>query len=179
MPRELCNHEWKMINLQSGFIVTEKCINTNEYVDYFSTEDAPSMQEYKDGDKYWIILGADQTIRFELECQLCGQIINYDNLLGLMNCTGCTGECHLNNLTQVARDNKILVYAALCYQNKPNVTEYLTLDQLKALNKLYNSRLASRDKKILIVSSSLRLLPKGCRGDIFKDVGLLSEEEPE
>ena len=63
--QERCIHEWKMVNVQSGFIVTEKCINTREYLDYFSVEEVPSRQEYKDGDNYWIVLGADQSIHFE------------------------------------------------------------------------------------------------------------------
>ncbi len=177
--QERCTHEWKMVNVQSGFIVTEKCINTGEYLDYFSLEDVPPRQEYKDGDNYWIVLGADQSIHFELECKLCLKKVKFENLMGIMQCNFCTPECHLNNLTRVARENKIFVYGALCFQTKPNVVEYLSFEQLSALNKLYNSRLHSKDKKILIVSSSLRMLPKTCKGDVFKDVGLLSEEPVE
>ena len=179
MPDKRCAHNWKMIDVQSGFIVTEKCFNTGEYVDYFSMEDVPPMQEYREGDKYWIVMGADQSIRFKLKCTKCNKEIKYDNLLGIMQCTACTPDCQLNILTKVAKENRIYVYAALCFQTKPNVVEYLTLEQLSALNKLYNARLARPNKKILIVSSSLRMLPKTCKGEIFKDVGLLSEEAPE
>ena len=87
MIKETCAHIWEMTNVQSGFIISEKCFHCKKISTYFSMEDKPPFEEYREENHFWNVMGSDQTIRFDLKCTVCGKIVQFGELSGLSLCT--------------------------------------------------------------------------------------------
>ena len=172
MVRDTCRHTWKMANLRDGFIVTEKCYHCSRSRVFFSYEDVPPKDEYKEGDHYWNYAGSAQSVKFDMECKDCEDIVSFEELMGLMHCVGCDPACHLNILSQICEGQNIWVYAALSYQLGQEID--LPVEKLDVLTSHFTSRLRTPGKKILVVPGSLRRSPDTCRGEMLKDVGMLS-----
>jgi hypothetical protein len=174
MVRDRCKHAWKMTNLRDGFIVTEKCYHCNRMQVFFSYEDVPPKDEYKEADHYWNYAGSAQSVKFDMECTECGKIVSFEDLMGLMHCVGCDAGCHLNILSQICEGQNVWLYAALSYQAGGEVD--LSVESLEVLTDYFSSRLRTPGKKILVVPGSLRRDPDTCRGEMLKDVGMYTLE---
>jgi hypothetical protein len=172
MIRGKCSHEWRMTNLRDGFIVTEKCYHCKTARVYFSYEHVPPKDEYKEGDHYWNYAGSAQSVKFDMECTRCGDVVSFEELMGLMQCAGCDATCHLNILSRICEGQNVWLYAALSYESGEEVD--LDVDKLEILTSHFSSRLRTPGKKILVVPGSLRKGPDVCRGEMLKDVGMLS-----
>jgi hypothetical protein len=92
--------------------------------------------------------------------------------MGLMQCVGCDADCYINMLSQICEGQNIWVYAALAYQLGEEID--LPVENLEVLTSYFTSRLRTPGKKILVVPGSLRKNPDTCRGEMLKDVGMLS-----
>jgi hypothetical protein len=174
MVRGKCKHTWRMTNLRDGFIVTEKCYHCKDERVYFSYEHVPPKMEYKEGEHYWNYEGSAQSVKFDMKCTECGEIVSFEDLMGLMQCAGCDARCHLNILSRICEAQNVWLYAALSYQDGREVD--LPVENLEVLTDYFTSRLRTPGKKILVVPGSLRRDPDICRGDMLKDVGMLSLE---
>jgi hypothetical protein len=172
MARAKCRHIWSKTNLRDGFIVTEKCYHCKKDRVYFSYEDAPPKQEYKEGEHYWNYAGSAQSAKFDLECDKCGNTVTLEELMGLMHCVGCDASCHVNILSQICAGQNIWVYAALAYDLGDEID--LAVEKLAVLTSHFTSRLRTPGKKILVVPGSLRKSPDTCHGEMLRDVGMLS-----
>jgi hypothetical protein len=172
MSREQCQHTWQMTDVKYGFIVTEKCYHCNDLRTYFSFEEAPPKEEYKEGDHYWDYAGSAQSIKFNMKCARCGKAVAFDDLMGLMQCVGCDAACYINIISRICESQNIWVYGGLSYQSGAEVD--LPAEKLEVLTAYFTSRLRTPGKKILVLPGSLRRNPETCRGEILKDVGMLS-----
>jgi hypothetical protein len=99
-------------------------------------------------------------------------VVSFEELMGLMQCVGCDAACHLNILSQICEGQNIWVYAALSYQAGEEID--LPVEKLAVITSHFTSRLRTPGKKILAVPGSLRKSPDTCRGEMMKDVGMLS-----
>lgn len=174
MKADKCGHTWKMTDVRDGFIVTEKCYHCNLLRVYFSPEETPPKEEYKEGEHYWDYAGSAQSIQFNMRCSSCGKLVTFENLVGLMHCIGCDEGCYLNTVSRICESQNIWVYAGLCYAAGSEID--LAADKLEVLTDYFGSRLRTPGKKILVLPGSLRRSPESCRGELLKDVGLLSLE---
>ncbi len=172
MVREKCKHSWKMTNVRDGFIVTERCYHCNKLRVFFSYEEVPPKDEYKEGEHYWNYAGSAQSFKFDMECTKCGKSVSFESLMGLMHCVGCNARCHLNILSQIGEMQNIWLFAALAYHLGNEID--LPIENLEVLTDYFTSRLRTPGKKILVVPGSLRHDPDTCRGEMLKDVGMLS-----
>jgi hypothetical protein len=172
MARDRCKHQWKMTNLRDGFIVTEKCYHCKKARVYFSYEDVPPKDEYKEGDHYWNYAGSAQSVKFDMECSECGKVVTFEDLMGLMQCMQCDATCHLNILSQICEHQNVWLYAALSYKAGEEID--LPVEKLDVLSDHFTGRLRTPGKKILAVPGSLRKSPDTCKGEMLKDVGMLS-----
>ena len=172
MVSDKCDHTWKMVNLRDGFIVTERCYHCSKERVYFSYEDVPPKDEYKEDDHYWNYAGSAQSVKFDMECTRCGETVPFEDLMGLMHCVACDAACHLNILARICEGQNIWLYAALSYQMGKEVD--LPVENLVVLTDYFTSRLRTPGKKILVVPGSLRRKPDTCHGEMLKDVGMLS-----
>jgi hypothetical protein len=172
MAHDRCKHTWKMTNLRDGFLVTERCYHCSMMRVFFSQEEVPPKDEYKEGDHYWNYAGSAQTVKFDMECSSCKRVVSLEKLMGLMQCVGCDPDCRLNVLSQICEEQNIWVYAALAYDIGDEVD--LPVEGLSVLTAYFTSRLRTPGKRILVVPGSLRRNPDTCRGEMLKDVGMLS-----
>lgn len=167
-----CQHFWRMTDVRYGFIVTEKCYHCNDLRTYFSFEETPPKEEYKEGDHYWDYAGSAQSLKFNMKCDKCGATVAFDDLMGLMQCVGCEASCYINIISRICEAQNIWVYAGLSY--KSGVEVDLPVEKLDVLTSYFTSRLRTPGKKILVLPGSLRKSPEVCRGEILRDVGMLS-----
>ena len=172
MIQDKCPHTWKMTDVKDGFIVTEKCYHCNLSRIYFSYEETAPKEEYKEGDHYWDYAGSAQSIKFNMRCGKCGKVVSFEDLMGLMQCMACDGNCYINIISQICEGQNIWVYAGLSYKSGNEID--LPAEKLDVLTSYFTSRLRTPGKKILVLPGSLRKNPETCRGEILKDVGMLS-----
>jgi hypothetical protein len=92
--------------------------------------------------------------------------------MGLMLCAGCDAGCYINIISRICECQNIWVYAGLSYSSGDQVD--LPAEKLEVLTDYFTSRLRTPGKKILVLPGSLRRRPEACRGDVLKDVGMLS-----
>jgi hypothetical protein len=172
MAGDRCGHSWAMTDVKYGFIVTEKCYHCQQVRIYFSFEDAPPKEEYKEEEHYWNYEGSAQSIRFSMKCGACGKVVTFEELTGLMQCMACDGGCYINIISQICEGQNIWVFAGLSYKAGTEID--LPVEKLDVLTSYFTSRLRTPGKKILVLPGSLRKNPETCRGEILKDVGMLS-----
>ena len=177
MPETTCKHVWNIVDAQDGSIVAEKCFHCNRVREYFTREQAPPKEEYREGPHYYNFMTSAQTIQFNLQCEKCGKVVALGNLMAIMQCEHCTEDCPLNLISSPAEEQKIWAYGALCYATPDGKEGTLDLEQLHALNEFFNARLMSPGKKILILPSIFRADPATCKALVLTDVGMLPEDE--
>ena len=171
-----CQHIWDMINIQFGFIVFEKCFHCNGLRTYFSVEDNPILGDrYREGDCHWTRMENAQSFRFDLQCTKCTHMEKFDDLMGLLHCTGCLPDCELDILRkkyETERTWTIVAFGFLPEAETTPIPEY----KLDILTDYFNQRRDTLRSKIKVLSFNLiKDLPR-CRGDFIYDVGMLSQE---
>ena len=171
-------HVWEMINIQFGFIVFEKCYQTNELRTYFSMEDSPILGDrYREGDRHWTIMENAQSFKFDLRCSETGQIEKFDDLMGLMYCTGCMTDCELDVLRRKYENERTMIIVAFGFL--PEALEKpIPQHKLEILTDYFNQRRDTSHSKIKVLPFNLiKELPR-CKGDFLHDVDMLSQELP-
>jgi hypothetical protein len=178
MKEQKCIHQWHMIHVRPGFIITENCYRCHKTSSYFSFDDKPPLEEYRDGDHFWNVMQSAQTFRFDLECGICHEIVPYDELLGLMMCTGCDENCKVDQIRKELEKEHTWVYVAYGFLPVEEVMQ-LSQEKIRFLEDYFNQRRKSSKSKIKIVSSEMISNIENCYADVIKDVGLLDLKAPE
>jgi len=171
MAKETCPHVWAMTHVVPGFIVTEKCSLTGQIVTYMSFEASPPLQQWRDGEHLWNVIETAQSIRFDLVCATCGREVPYDELLGLMLCTGCDEACRVNRLQRQLAPQRTWVYVAYGYRPVEEKKQ-LTPEKIAILETYFNQRRQSARSQIRIVSHELVSDIGKCYAEVIKDVEL-------
>lgn len=174
-----CLHQWTMTDVQFGFVVFEKCFHCNSLGTYFSAEDTPILgDKYREGDCYWSRVENAQSFRFNLTCSTCGHIEKFDDLMGLMYCSGCPVDCPVDALQKKYERERtwLLVAFGFIYKDK---RQPLTERKAAILTDYFNQRRDVARSRIKIVSFNMIPDLSVCRGDFIHDVGMLSLEPPQ
>ncbi len=174
-----CQHKWELINILFGFVVFEKCFHCKGLRNYFSVEDIPILgDKYREGNCYWSRVENAQSFRFDLQCTKCNHLEKFNDLMGLLHCTGCLPDCGVEILRKKYEAEKTWVMVAFGFlpkaKEKP-IPEY-KLDILTVFFFLGRDITRSRIK---IVPFNLIEDLSRCKGDFIHDVGMLSLEPPE
>ena len=170
-----CQHQWKMTNIQYGFMVYEKCSHCNKLRTYFS--DVSTWDEYREGDCTWSIVENAQTFIFDLICTKCNHIEKFNDLMGLLYCTGCLSDCKVNILQKELATQKTWLLVAFGFL--PEALENpIPQKKLDILTEYFNQRRDTSRSKIKIVSFNLIDDISLCKGEFIYDVGMLSLEPP-
>ena len=173
-----CQHQWEMTNIQFGFVVFEKCFHCNGLRTYFSLEDVPVLgDKYREGDCYWSRVENAQSFRFDLKCTRCNQSEKFDDLMGLLHCTGCLPDCEVEILRKKFEAERTWILVAFGFlptaQTKP-IPSY----KLDMLTDYFNQRRDTSRSRIKIVPFNLIEDLSRCKGDFMHDVEMLSLEPP-
>lgn len=169
-----CEHLWEMTNIQFGFIVFEKCSHCNSLRTYFSKMPG---DDYREGDHIWRAMLNAQSFRFDLRCKKCGHLEKFDDLMGLMYCTGCLSDCEVEVRQRELETKKTGVMVAFGFLPK-SVKNILPAERLKILEGYFNQRRDTSRSKIAILSYDLIKDFSHCRGEFLYDVDMLSLQPP-
>ncbi|MFH1297617.1 MAG: hypothetical protein ABIJ04_10130 [Bacteroidota bacterium] len=178
MKEETCSHIWEMINIQNGYIVTENCFRCRKTSTYFSIGEWPPLEEYREGEHFWNIMEVAQSIRFDLKCKVCGELVHFNELAGLMMCTGCDEKCQVDTLMKELEKSRTWVYVAFGFF-PVDERKQLNKEKISILEQYFNQRRKSSTSRIKIVSSEMIDDIARCFAEMIKDVGMLSLSPPE
>ena len=178
MPAEKCAHTWEMINVAFGFVITEKCYNCDKISTYFAFESRPPLEEYREGEHFWNVMESAQSFRFDLRCSKCETIVKFDELMGLMMCTGCDENCEADSLRKILEAERTWVYVAFGFLPVEE-RKQLIPEKIKILEDYFNQRRKSKTSRIKIVSQDLVRNIATCYGEVIKDVHMLSLTAPD
>lgn len=173
-----CLHQWEMVNVQFGFVVFEKCFHCNRVRTYFTREGIALLgDEYREGDHFWHRVENAQSFRFDLRCCLCGDSERFDDLMGLLYCTGCLADCRLEILRQkLEAERSHLVLACGFLEEKEIRPKQVAVRKLDKLTRYFNQRRDTSRSTIAIVPFDLEDGFARCKGEFLHDVGMLSQE---
>jgi hypothetical protein len=173
-----CRHRWEMTSIKFGFVVFEKCYHCNGLRTYFSTENNPILgDKYREGNCFWSRVENAQSFRFDMECSDCKQIIKFDDLMGLMHCTGCLPNCEIEIIQKQLEPSKTWVLVAFGFMDKKKA-EQISPEKINILTEYFNQHRDVSRSTIKIISYNLIKDLSLCRGDFIHDVGMLSQEAP-
>ncbi|MCX6258129.1 MAG: hypothetical protein NTW49_09590 [Bacteroidia bacterium] len=178
MQEGKCLHQWEMTNVQPGFIITEKCAHCKIISTYFSNEQRPPLEEYREGDHFWNVMESAQSIRFDLKCHNCDLLVEYTELCGIMLCTGCSEECKLGKIMKQLENERTWLYVAFgflpVYKKKK-----LSDKKILYLEDYFNQRRKSTVSHVKFVSHELIDDIADCYGEVIKDIGMLELAAPD
>jgi hypothetical protein len=177
MQNTKCTHQWEMVNACPGFILTETCHKCNLITTYFSKEDNPPLEEYKDGEHFWNVMTSAQSVRFDLECKLCKSLVSFDELYSLMLCTGCKTDCKVFDLLERVPGRSVWVYVAFGFKPFQDKLQ-LSDEKISILEDYFNIRRRSSKSSIRIVSHDMIDDLDSCTGGFIMDELLLSLAPP-
>jgi hypothetical protein len=166
-------HQWEITNVQPGFLITEKCSHCNLVSTYFCNEERPPMEEYRQKDHFWKVKESAQTIRFDLNCKVCGTYIQYNELCGLMLCTGCDDECEIGKIMKIYEQERTWIYVAFGFL-PVDINTKLSLQKIEYLEQCFNQRRKSTNSRVKFVSYELINNISKCYAEIIKDVKMLA-----
>ena len=164
-----CKHRWKMDDIRDGYLVIEGCARCGGRSAFFSTEVAPPVDEYQEGDHFWGYLGSSQAVKFNLRCEACGELVDLSDVMGLMLSTCEDPQC---KVAQISLREGIWVYVALCADSTHASRNCVSAAGIEAMNEYFNQGIKSTNKKIVVVPCSTCCSIDRCRGVIIADVGL-------
>lgn len=167
---------WEMINIRFGFIAFEKCFHCNQIRTYFSAEETPDPgEEYREGEHFWIGVENAQSFMFDLRSKDSGEVVKFDDLMGLMHVTSCPADSKLAEVLKQSEAGRTMVLVAFGFLPQEPTPSVLA-DKLGILTDYFNQRRDPSRPKIMIVPSTLMGDVSRCHGDFIHDIGMLSEE---
>jgi hypothetical protein len=173
-----CQHQWEMRDIRFGFVAFEKCFHCNRLRTSFSPEQQPFLgDEYREEDCYWSRVENAQSFRFVLRCRLCAESHPFDELMGLLHCTGCDPACQVDIVRQKLEAEGMwsLVAFGFIDQDRPLP---VPARKLIVLQTYFNQRRQPFRPRLTLLSAEMIGDFARCRGDFLHDVGMLSQEPP-
>ena len=166
-----CKHKWSMVNIRNGYLVVEGCHECKARSSFFSTEPVPPVDDYQDGEHFWTYLGSSQAVKFDLACDDCGEVVNLDDMMGLMLSTCQNPECEVARIA--ARGGKgTWVYVALCADSTHASGKCVSDAGIKALTEYFNGNIKDPRKKFIVVPCIKCKSIDTCQGIVIADTGL-------
>ena len=160
-----------MINIRNGYLVVEGCSQCKARSSFFSTETAAPVDDYQDGEHFWTYLGSSQAVKFDLACDECGEVVNLNEMMGLMLSTCRNPECEVARIA--AREGKSTwVYVALCADSTHASGRCVSETGIKALTEYFNGNIKDPSKRIVVVPCIKCKSIDTCEGIVIADTGL-------
>lgn len=176
MLEERRQPRYEMVDVQPGFVIIEKEMYTQAARAYFSAEAVPPKEPYREGSQVWSFWELAQSVRFAIKDTETGVVTRLDELLGLVFYGAADPASDLYRIGELAQENKVSIYVAVTYEAPDGARVNISMEKLRLLNRLFNERLRSRDKKILILPDLFGLYRELTYGQIMLDFGLVAME---
>ena len=173
MSDKRCKHEWTIVNVRNGYLVTEGCVNTGARQSFFSYEDSPPKESYTEGEHHWKYIGSAQAVKFDLECKKCKKLVKLDNVVGLMLCVKCDPLCNAGIMFDLLyNDSKSWIYVALCEDSSHISGKCVGVEETRVLTEYFQGQTRSPNKKIFFVPCCFISDIDRCKGIVITDTGL-------
>ncbi len=164
-------HRWFMADIRAGYLVVEGCPECGARSSFFSAEPAPPVDEYREGEHFWIHMGNFQAVKFNLECGTCGERMDLQDVNALMLSTCEDPDCAVARLRR-SRGPTGWVYVALCADSTHAAGSCVSPAALEALTQYFNQSIEEPAREVIVVPCSLCNSIDKCRGIVIADVGL-------
>ena len=166
-----CRHQWSMVNIRYGYLVVEGCPKCKARASFFSTEVVPPVDEHHEGEHFWTYLGSSQAVKFDLACNECGEIVNLNDMMGLMLSTCQDPECEVGRIAARAGMGT-WVYVALCADSTHASGKCVSDAGIKALTEYFNANIKNPDKQVVVLPCIKCSSIDTCAGIVIADTGL-------
>ncbi len=176
MQPERPTHRYEMVNIRPGYIIVEHEVFSRSMRSYFSAQEIPPIEEYREGQQIWKFSGMAQSFHFDLLDHETGEVTSFDDLLGLVPYTACPPDSDVYRLGEFAQEQRIWIYVAVSHGRPEAGRMGAWIDKLKALNRYFGERLSTPNKKVLILPDYFGLQDTFNHGQILADFGLTSME---
>ena len=164
-------HHWFMADIRAGYLVVEGCPECGARSSFFSTESAPPVDEYHEGEHFWIHMGSFQAVTFNLECSDCRTKVELQDMTALMLSTCEDPDCAVGRLRQ-QRGPGAWVYVALCVDSTHPSGRCVSSAGIEALNQYFNQSIEEPEREVVVVPCRLCNSIDKCRGIVIADGGL-------
>lgn len=169
-------HRYEMVNVRPGYVIVEHEVFSRHMRSYFSAEAVPPVEEYREGPKIWKFSGMAQSFQFDLCDHTTGQVTKFDDLLGLVPYSGCPVDSDVYRLGDLAQAERIWIYVAISHGPVEGSRQAAWLEKLRILNRYFGERLATPNKKVLILPDYFGIYKEYSHGQILADFGLTAME---
>jgi hypothetical protein len=167
-----------MTSIQFGFVAFEKCFHCNGLRTYFSAEENPILGgKYREGACFWTQVENAQSFRFDLSCWRCGRREKFDDLMGLLYCSGCLPDCAVEILRKKYEPERTWIVVAFGFLRQAQTKPYPAY-KIDMLTEYFNQRRNTARSRIKVVPFDLISDLTRCKGDFIHDIGMLSLEPP-
>ncbi|MDM7916216.1 MAG: hypothetical protein ACE15D_06465 [Candidatus Eisenbacteria bacterium] len=170
-------HRFEMVNVRPGYVIVEHDLFSSAVRSYFTTEALPPREEYREGNRTWRSAGVGQSFQFDVRDNHTGEIVSYREMLGLLYYGSTKPDTDLHQIGDLAHENRISVYVAVTYEGPDGTCRNLSREKLVILNRMFNERLRSKEKKILILPDLFGVQETMSYGEVMIDFGLTAMEE--
>lgn len=172
MKKEKCSHLWKMVNVASGLVVMKKCFHCGKISTCFTYHDKPPLETCHEEDHFWNFMEGDPAFHFDLKCAKCDTLLKFDELVGLMMCTGCDETCQVDILKRKLEPEGTRVYIA--FGCRPiDERKQIPKENFAALEDYFSQQSNSLKCKIKIVPHEMVKSVDKCYAEAIKDVETL------
>lgn len=169
-------HRYQMVHIRSGYVIVEHEVQSRAMRSYFSPEPVPPIEEYREGSQTWKYTGMAQTIHFDILDSTSGLATTFDELMGLVSYTACPKDSDVYRLGELAQEQRIWLYIAVTHRPSEGSALGPWLDKVRILNRYFNERLSTPNKKILILPDYFGLHREFNHGQIMADFELTAME---
>ncbi len=175
MKSEAMTRHYEMVNVRPGYLMIEQENHTLARRSYFAAERTPPLEEYREGAQFWKPQEAAQTFQFDVRDTRTGTVVPFGELVGLLYYGCCARDSIIHQIGDLAHDQRISIYVAITVESEKG-SEPLPLAKVRVLNALFNERLTSPGKKVLILPDLFGLRREITYQQIAIDFGLTSME---
>jgi hypothetical protein len=175
MTTELTTRRYEMVNVRQGFLMIELENHTLARRSYFVAERTPPLEEYREGNQFWKPQEAAQTFQFDVRDTRTGEVVPFCELAGLLYYACCGKDSTVYKMGDLAHDQRVSLYVAITTEDAKDPAP-MPLEKVRVLNALFNERLTSPGKKVLILPDLFDLHRQIAYGQIAIDFGLTSME---
>jgi hypothetical protein len=169
-------HRYQMVHIRSGYVIVEHEVHSRAMRSYFSPDPVPPIEEYREGSQIWKYSGMAQTIHFDVLDSGSGLVTAFDELMGLVSYTACRKDSDIYRLGELAQEQRIWLYIAVTHRPADGSPLGPWLDKVRILNRYFNERLSTPNKKILILPDYFGLHREFNHGQIMADFELTAME---
>ena len=175
MTSESTTRRYEMVNVRPGYLIIEQENQTLARRSYFAAEQTPPLEEYREGNRFWKPHEAAQAFQFDVRDTRTGEVVSFGELAGLLYYGCCARDSALHKMGDLAHEQRISLYVAITTESEEGPAP-MPLEKVRVLNTLFNERLTSPGKKVLILPDLFDLQREITYGQIAIDFGLTSME---